>query len=114
MEINSFQLWSRVIKIATDLPGAYEKLMFDTPAFYTGKKFFCRLREDDETLVLYNNDRDAWIERDPDIFFFTDHYKNYPILLVDLKKVSSVDLKVLIINSWKIRSAKALLKNYNQ
>ena len=97
--------------MAIELPGAYEKLMFGTPAFYTGKKFFCRLREDGETLVLYNNERDEWIEKNPDIFFFTDHYKNYPILLVDLKNVSNADLKKLIIISFKIRSPKTLLRN---
>lgn len=97
--------------MAIELPGAYEKPMFGTPAFYTGKKFFCRLREDGETLVLYNNERDEWIEKNPDIFFFTDHYKNYPILLVDLNNVSNADLKKLIIISFKIRSPKTLLRN---
>ncbi len=111
MEINSFHLWERVFKMAIELPGAYEKPMFGTPAFYTGKKFFCRLREDGETLVLYNNERDEWIEKNPDIFFFTDHYKNYPILLVDLNNVSNADLKKLIIISFKIRSPKTLLRN---
>ncbi len=114
MEINSYSLWNRVCKIAEALPGVYEKLMFDTPAFYTGKKFFCRLREDGETLVLYNNDRDEWINRNPDVFFFTDHYKNYPILLVDLKDVKTKDLEKLLINSWKIRAPKTLLKSYDR
>ncbi len=114
MQINSYSLWSRVIKIAEALPGVYEKLMFDTPAFYTGKKFFCRLKEDGETLVVYNNERDKWIERNPDVFFFTDHYKNYPILLINLKEVKTNDLEELIINSWKLRATKTLLKNYKR
>ncbi len=114
MQTNSFQLWNRVVNIAAELPEAYEKLMFETPAFYTGKKFFCRLREDGETLVVYNNERDEWIERNPAIFFFTDHYKDYPLLLVNLKNVSSAHLEKVIINSWKIRSTKTLLRNYGK
>ena len=112
MQIYSFQLWERVVEIAATLPEVYEKPMFDTPAFYTGKKFFCRLREDGETLVLYNNSRDEWIERNTEVFFFTEHYKNYPLLLINLKTVKTNDLKELLINSWKIRTSKALLKNY--
>lgn len=88
--------------------------MFDTPAFYSGKNFFCRLKEDGETLVLYNKEREEWIEKNPDIFFFTDHYKNYPILLVDLKKVSGTELKELIVNSWKLRSTKTLVSRYGK
>lgn len=112
MEIYLFQLWNRVVEIVAVLPEVYEKPMFDAPAFYTGKKFFCRLREDGETLVLYNNNRDEWMERDAEVFFFTEHYKNYPLLLVDLKVVKTNDLKELLINSWKIRTSKMLLKNY--
>ncbi len=114
MEINSIELWTRVVDAVADLPEAYEKLMFDTPAFYSGKKFFCRLKEDGETLVLYNNIREEWIEKNPDVFFFTDHYKNYLILLVDLKKVSGKELKELVINSWRLRSTKALVKSYGK
>ena len=114
MQVNSYSLWSRVCKIGETLPGIYEKLMFDTPAFYTGKKFFCRLREDGETLVLYNNDRDEWIDRNPDVFFFTNHYKNSPILLIDLKVVKTNDLEELLINSWRIRATKTLLKIHDR
>jgi hypothetical protein len=105
-------LWDKVSRIVSVLPGVHEKMVHGTPAFYTEKKLFTRLREDGETLVVYNNDRDEWIASDPDTFFFTDHYKNYPMLLVDLKTVSKQQLEKLLITSWKIRCLKKMLKEF--
>lgn len=70
---------------------------------------FARIKEDGQTLVVYNDDRDEWIASDGEIFFYTDHYKNYPLLLVDLKRVSKADLNILVTISWKIRASKKLL-----
>jgi hypothetical protein len=67
------------------LPGVTEKLCFDTPAFYVNKKYFARLKEDGETLVLQTQQRDKWIAANPDAFFITDHYFNYDYMLVNLK-----------------------------
>ena len=113
MPIESYVLWEKVGKIALKLPEVYEKLCYDTPAFYTGKNFFVRLKEDGETIVVYNPERDNWIATNPDVFYFTDHYKNYPtLLLVDLKGVTTKELSQLIITSWKARATKKLLLAY--
>lgn len=87
MEKPSFAFYEKLQKAAIALPEVYEKLCFGTPAFYVEKKFFVRLKEDGKTIALYNNEREEWIARNNDIFFITDHYKNYPMLLVDLKLV---------------------------
>ncbi len=110
---NAAFFWEKVAGIANSLPAVREELLHGTPAFYVDKKFFARLKEDGLTLVVYNNEREEWIESDPDTFFFTDHYKNYAILLVDLKKVSKTDLQKLVINSWRIRAPKKILKAYD-
>lgn len=102
-------LWNKVCKVAVLLPSVQEQLCHGTPALYVQKKLFARLREDGQTLVVYNNNRETWIESDPDTFFYTDHYKNYAMLLVDLKLVSKNDLEKLVIDSWRIRASKKLL-----
>ena len=89
-----------------------EKPCHGTPAFYIGKKMFVRLKEDGETIALYNNDRDEWIAKNGDMFFITDHYQNYPMLLVDLRSVSNEDLKALLTEAWKMTAAKNILKAY--
>ena len=113
MNIDAIQLWEKVKAIALQLPGTHEKPCHGTPAMYVGKKLFARLREDDESLAIYNNERDIWMAKNPNVFFITDHYLNYPMLLIHLSKVSKADLKTLLINSWKIRAGKKLLKAYD-
>ncbi|MFT3912316.1 MAG: MmcQ/YjbR family DNA-binding protein [Ferruginibacter sp.] len=108
--MNLYAFHEKISKIALAFPGAFEKPCYGTPGFFVEKKMFARIREDGETLVVYNNDRDEWIASDGDIFFFTDHYKNYPLLLIDLKRVSSEDLRTLLTISWKIRASKKLQK----
>jgi len=103
-----FALYEKLRMVASSMPAVYEKLCHGTPAFYIEKKFFVRLKEDGETIALYNNEREEWIARNGDLFFITDHYKNYPMLLVDLKNVSTEDLKTLIEGSWQIRATKKL------
>ncbi|MEO6231949.1 MAG: MmcQ/YjbR family DNA-binding protein [Ferruginibacter sp.] len=112
MAIESYFLWEKVSSMVDGLPGVYEKLCYDTPAFYVGKKLFVRLKEDGTTIVVYNNERDNWIAKDADVFFITDHYINYPLMLVNLQNVSATDLKELLINSWQLRAAKSLLHQY--
>lgn len=94
------------------LPGVTEKLCFDTPAFYVNKKYFARLREDGETLVLQTLQRDKWISANPDAFFITDHYFNYDYMLVNLKTVSPEDLAALLLTAWHNRAPKKLIKEY--
>ena len=108
--MNLYAFHEKASKVALAFPGAFEKSSYGTPGFFVEKKMFARIREDGETLVVYNNDRDEWIASDEDIFFFTDHYKNYPLLLIDLKRVSKEDLVTLLTISWKIRASKKLQK----
>lgn len=94
------------------LPGFSEKPCYSTPGFYAGKNLFGRVREDGETLVVYNIDRDKWIDADPTTFYVTDHYLNTNYMLVDLKSVKPDDLAELLINAWRSRAGKKLLDEY--
>lgn len=112
MEILSFPLYEKLAAAALLLPAAYEQECHGTPAFYVAKKLFVRLREDGETIALYNNDRDEWMARNGDLFFITDHYKNHPMLLADLKRISKEDLTTLLQTSWKLRAPKKVLQQH--
>lgn len=94
---------------ALTLPEVYEKLSYGTPAFYVGKNLFVLLKEDGEIIAVYNPDRDHWLAKDGELFFITDHYKNHPMLLVDLKRVEKEHLKLLLETAWKMRAPKKLL-----
>jgi hypothetical protein len=110
LSTNAFIHLQFIRKTLLALPGVTEKLCFDTPAFYVNKKYFARLWEDGETLVLQTFERDKWIAAKPDTFFISDHYFNY--MLINLNIVSLADLTEVLLTAWQNRATKKLIKEY--
>jgi hypothetical protein len=112
MNIDTFHYLDTVRKVALHMPEAEEYICYGTPAFRVKKKLMARIREDGKTLAIHSEEREAWMKKDPDIFFITDHYRNYPMLLVNLSLVKHDDLKTLFLDAWKQIAPKRLLKEY--
>ena len=110
MSIDMIEFYTKASSIALKFPGAFEATAYGTPAFKVNKKMFARLKEDGKTLVVYTQERDKWMKRDPGTFFITDHYKNYPLMLIDLATVKRNDLEQLLTASWQLRASKSLQK----
>lgn len=100
--------------LAHTLPGVTEKLCFDTPAFYAGGKLFARLKEDGETLAINTEERDKWMGAEPETFFITDHYLNAKYMLINLGLIDQPTLTQLLVQAWKNRASKKLLKMYDE
>lgn len=100
-----------VRELALALPGVEEGLSYGTPAFRVGKKLLARLHEDGETLVLKVDllVRDSLLVADPDAFFITDHYQDYPYMLVRLATVRREPLRGLLDAAWRSLAPKRLL-----
>jgi hypothetical protein len=114
MEINAFIYLEFIRNILLELPGVNEGLSHGTPAFYVQKKMLARLWENGEVLVVRTDDRNKWIQRDPETFFFTEHYRNYPTVLVKLELVDPKTLEELLIEAWLGRASKTLIKEYDR
>jgi len=114
MNPDTFHHLDKVRKAALAFPGATEGTCHGTPGFYTGKKLFARLREEGDVLVVYTFERETWMEKDERIFYITDHYKNYPYMLVALDKVCTADLVTLLTAAWRSRATKRLLKEWEE
>lgn len=56
------------------------------------------------------DDRAELIEAAPDIYYLTDHYLNYPMVLVRLSRIGEDALKDLLRMSWSFVTAKAAKK----
>jgi len=106
MNIDTIFFLNMVATVAEKLPGTELSSSYGTPAFKVKKKLYARLKEDGTTLVVYTNEREKWMKKKPATFFITDHYKDWPLMLIDLKSVGKKDLKHLIEASWKIRGGK--------
>jgi hypothetical protein len=99
-----------VRQIAKTLPGAEESTSYRTPAFKVKGKLFARLHQDGESLVVSVDfdERAEMMSADPERFYITDHYLNYPWMLVRLSKVRPDELRDLLIASWRRAAPKNL------
>src|SRR5436190_19025828 len=99
-----------VREIAQKLPGAEESTSYGTPAFKVKKKLFARQHQDGESLVIGVDfeEREEMIVGAPEKFYLTDHYLNYPWMLVRMSKVNRDELRDLLIGSWRRVAAKKI------
>ena len=100
-------------KIALAFEGAHEKSSYGNPAFFIFKKFFTRLRAEDNSIVLIVDsidERDMMLEADPKTFHITDHYKDYPSVLVRMERVDAATVRAMLERRWRAIAPKKLLK----
>jgi hypothetical protein len=76
---------------------------------------FTGLRDDGSIFVWVETqaERDALIASQPDKFFTTAHYDSYPMVLVRLKAVGRQELEELIVDSWRLRAPRTLVKQWD-
>ena len=100
-------------KIALSFPEAHEKPSYGAPAIFVAKKFFTRLRAQDNSVVFIVADlptRDMMLELDPKTYFITDHYKDYPSVLVRMERITPDELKQMLERRWRMIAPKKLIK----
>ena len=101
-------------KIALSFPGANESSSYGQPSFKIEKKFFTRLRREDDSIVLIVDsidERDMMMEADPKTFFITDHYRNYPSVLVRIARIDAKTLHAMLERRWRAIAPKKMLKD---
>ena len=102
-------------QILSALPGVEERPCYGTPGFYYRKKFMARLREDGESLALKTTfaDREHLLMTDPKVFFLTDHYRDYPAVLVHLSTVKTRVLRELLEDAWRRAAPKRVVAEWD-
>jgi hypothetical protein len=102
-------------KIALVWPEVEDGTSYGTPALRVRKKLLARLREDGDSLVMPGvprDERDMLVERAPKVFYFTDHYREYPMVLIRLSKAKRGTVEPLLRRQWRALASKAALKQY--
>ena len=99
-----------VRQIAQTLPGAEESTSYGTPAFKLKGKLFARQHQDGESLVVGVDfeEREEMMRAAPEKFYITDHYLNYPWMLVRMSQVGRDELRDLLIGSWRRAAPKSI------
>src|SRR6266702_7747250 len=90
-------------RLLLKLPNVTEGRAYGMPSFLLNGRFLARFRDDDTVLVLQLamiSERDVLMELDPRAFFFTEHYRNYPAVLVRLAEVVPPLLTDVLRESW--------------
>jgi len=105
--------YRRVCEIALKLPGVEESTSYGTPSLKVKGKIMSRLRTEAEGALALRCDfvdRQILLQADPDAFFLTDHYVNYPMILVRLNKVRRSALPDLIERAWRLAAPPRLVE----
>src|SRR5271168_1725506 len=90
--------YDTVRKIALTLPNVKESTSYGTAALKVKGKLFVRLKEDNETIVLRMefDQREAMMAEDPETYFITDHYREYPWVLANMARLKGESLRDLL------------------
>ncbi|QUS37970.1 MmcQ/YjbR family DNA-binding protein [Tardiphaga alba] len=102
-------------KFALTWPEVEDGTSYGTPALKVRKKLLARLKDDGDTLVMPGvpfEERAMLVDRAPKVFSFTDHYRDYPIVLISLSKAKRADVEPLLRRQWLALASKAARKAY--
>lgn len=95
-------------------PEVVDGTSYGTAALKVRKKLLARLKEDGDSLVIpsvLQVEREMLVESRPKLFYFTEHYRNYPIVLVRLSKARRAEVEPLLRRQWRALASKAALKS---
>jgi hypothetical protein len=53
------------------------------------------------------------VERLPDTFYFTDHYRDYPMVLIRLSRAKRAAVEPLLRRHWRTLALKAAVREFD-
>jgi hypothetical protein len=108
--------YERYLQVALKLPGTEVSVSYGTPSVKVAGKVLSRLRTDAEGALALRCDfidREMLLQADPDAFFITDHYRDYPMILVRLEKIRADALPDLVERAWRLQAPKKLIDEFD-
>ncbi|WP_196260482.1 MmcQ/YjbR family DNA-binding protein [Pelagibacterium limicola] len=100
--------FDEIREIALAYPGVSDHVTYGTPSLKVGGKFLLREREPG-LLVLQRpsrDERDLLLEAEPELFFITDHYRDYPYVLVRMERLEPERFRTLFETIWRDKALK--------
>jgi hypothetical protein len=91
-------------RLLLGLENVVEGTSYGMPSFLLNGRFLARFRDRDTVLVLQIasiDDRDVLMQLEPRAFFFTDHYRNYPAVLIRLAEVPRALFRDVVTQAWQ-------------
>ena len=103
-------------KMSLAWPEVEDGTSYGTPALKVRKKLLVRLKEDGDSLVMPGvppEERDMLVESQPRVFYFTEHYKDYPIVLIRLSNARRATVEPLLSRQWRTLASKAAIREFD-
>ena len=110
------EAYRRVLAIAARLPGVEDSRAYGTPCIKVKGKVLARLRTEAEGGLALRCDfpeRQMLMQADPRAFYLTDHYKDWPMVLVNLAEVRWAAMPGLVDAAWRLVASKRLIAEYD-
>ncbi|MGQ0841108.1 MmcQ/YjbR family DNA-binding protein [Actinokineospora sp.] len=105
-----------VRRVALSLPATTEKPSYGTPSFRVRAKWFARMHEDGESVVVHcaaEAEKVALIEAEPGLYFTTPHYDGYPLVQVRMAALDADRLVDVLTESWRLCAPRTLLAEFD-
>jgi len=104
-----------VRNLARPLPSVEEGGSSGMPALKVKGKLMAWLREDPEVLAVKVSpaNREYLLKAEPAIFFVTDHYQDYPIVLVRLPSIGRQRLAEVLEEAWRQVAPRRMRADYD-
>src|SRR5689334_17464840 len=100
MPLTKAEAW----KVILGVPGAENRLWFNQPSGFLHDRFLAKVHHKEEAVTLQVGSmemRDMMLEAEPGLFYITDHYRNFPFVLVRLKTLNKTILKEMLAGRAK-------------
>lgn len=105
--------YDRFLRIALSLPGAEASTSYGTPSVKVRGKFLSRWRTEAEGAVAIRCDfldRQILLQAQPEVYFLTDHYRDYPAVLMRVDKASRAAMTDALERAWRLVAPAKLIR----
>jgi hypothetical protein len=107
--------FEQVRRVALDLPGVEDGTSYGTPALKVRGRLLARLHQSLDCLVLRADflDRQILLQSAPGAFFITDHYRNYPWVLMRFSAIRAAELPGILERAWRLVAPSTLVRSHD-
>ena len=108
--------FARVVDLAGRLPGVVESRSYGTPSIKVKRKLLARLRSEAEgglAIMCDFMDREMLLQAAPETFYITDHYADWPMILINLETVRWDAMPDILERAWRMVATPALIREHD-
>jgi hypothetical protein len=96
--------YAELTEILLTWPLVEESTSYGTPSLKVKGKLLTRLKEDGDSLLIKSvepDERAMLCEAFPDLYYFTDHYRHYPMVLIRLSRADAETVTTMLDRTYQ-------------